>query len=515
MKIININKTAFIALLALIVGACNSDYLDTYPTDETSPTTVFENTKNVEMAVNGLAKIMVSQHLVTQGFSGEGTIKMYYGEYSGNNFRVNLPGWSPMINGQYFDNITSIYNYYPWHYYYMIITNANVIIDQVDEVEGPDKDKKYLKAQALAYRAYSYTMLAQLYGYRWDDSNNGMQPCLILRTSPDDAVSLPLSPLKDIYAAIYTDLDQALLLFDDSKYVRGANHQIDGSVAHAIYARAALARKDYTTAADQAGLARTKYRLMTNSEYLAGFANPNAEWIWSSYGASDEQLYFYSYQAMIAYNSSASAVRLYPKRMSKELYEQIPDTDLRKGLFLNPSGFDGQFVASTGLVTAGSDLDKATRANFPDLQSNAAVAAYMQFKIKANDMPGVGHLNHFRSAEMLLIEAEAKFFSGDQGTAATLLEELNRQSGRDPNYSCSLSGDLLFKELVKYRGIELWGEGFDWFDMKRWNLSIDRKKVVDGGNYPDLLAVKIEANADHKWTWKTPSKETDFNETLD
>lgn len=513
MKIKFLKYIALSAVLAL--GSCSKDYLDTYPTDETSPNSLFKTTEGVTMAVNGLAKLMVSQHLGSQGFNGEGTIKMYYGEYPGNNFRVNLPGWAKMIRQEMFLDVNSIYDYYPWHYYYMMITNANEIIDKVDGAEGKANTKKYLKAQALSYRAYAYTMLAQLYGYRWDETGNGEQKALILRLTKDDPANMPLSSLKDVYATIYSDLDNAIKLFDESGYKRSTNYEIDANVSKAIYARAALAKKDYTTAAQYAESAREGYDLMSVKEYNEGFSNPTKEWIWSSYGASDENLFFYSYHSMIAYNSSASAVRVYPKRMSRELYDQIPNTDIRKKLFLNPAGFEGTYTESSGEVkTSGNAMDLAARAAYPDLQPNAIVAAYMQFKINANDMPGVGNLNHFRSSEMYLIEAEAKFYLGDEGSASKLLEDLTAKSGRDVNYTCTKSGDELFKEIVKYRGIELWGEGFDWFDMKRWNLDIVRKSDKEGGNYPSSLSGVVPANATHKWTWFTPSREVDYNSEL-
>ncbi|MFX5374005.1 hypothetical protein ABTD20_18605, partial [Acinetobacter baumannii] len=95
----------------------------------------------------------------SQGFNGEGTIKMYYGNYPGADFYVNLTGWAPIINATYNQLSTSIYDYYPWYYYYKIIGNANTIIARVDNVEGLEADKKFLKAQALSYRAYCYMML--------------------------------------------------------------------------------------------------------------------------------------------------------------------------------------------------------------------------------------------------------------------------------------------------------------------------------------------------------------------
>src|SRR5690554_913656 len=125
---------------ALLLSACSSDFLETEPSDETGAATVFETTDNAKLAINGIARLMTNQHMGTQGFNGEGTIKMYYGNYPGNHFVVGLPGWSPIINGDYYDNVTSIYNYYPWYYYYKLIANANEIIHNIDGAEGPQEE---------------------------------------------------------------------------------------------------------------------------------------------------------------------------------------------------------------------------------------------------------------------------------------------------------------------------------------------------------------------------------------
>lgn len=507
-------KILVISLVSLsLLGACSKSYLDTKPTNSANPEIIFATTANVEAAINGICKLMTIQYLGTQGFNGEGTIKMYYGNYPGNDFFVNLPGWSNLINSNYNENTSSSYCYYPWYYYYNLVGNANKVICNVEQAEGDIKDIKYLKAQALTFRAYAFTMLAQLYGNRWSDSNDGATGAIVLRLD-ESTGSMPVSTLAQTYKQIYDDLDLAIKLYTESGRKRAPKEffRPDINVAYATYARAAITRQDYATAATMAANAHKGYPLMDNKAYVDGFSNPTSEWIWGSYGASDETLFFYSYHAYIAYNSSASAVRTYPKCISKELFNQIPATDIRKGLFLDPKSF--KYDAATGKADKDGKLEAAARTLFPDIYSTSTIYAYMQFKVKNNDQPGIGNLNHFRSSEMYLIEAEAKFFQNDEPGAIAALVALNKTSGRDPQYTCNKTGAELLKEIKKYRRLELWGEGFDWFDMKRWGDAIDRNDHTGGGNFITDLAVKIQPDAKNKWTWKIPLKESDYNDAI-
>jgi starch-binding outer membrane protein, SusD/RagB family len=507
-----IKHILFVTAIA-ILASCKKDYLETEPTDAVSTATVFASTKSAKLAVNGLAKMMTAQYLSSQGFNGEGTIKMYYGNYPGNHFSVNLSGFSNVINGTFTENTSTIYDYYPWYYYYKIIGNANAIILHVDAATGPETEKAFIKAQALTYRAYSFLMLTQLYGNRWDDSHGGSTPGLVLRLD-ESTGDMARSTLQETYNQIYADLDQAIALYKSSGLSRSTNFEMNANVAYAIYARTALTRKDYAIAESYAVKARSGYPLMNNTEYKAGFCNPNQEWIWSSYGASDETLFFYSYFAYIAYNSSASAVRSTPKCISRELYNKIPSTDIRRSLYLDPTGYT--YTTSTGNASSSTLLYKYAFTTRPLLNSGASVYAYMQFKVAANDVPGVGHLNHFRSAEMYLIEAEAKYYQNKPATEVqNLMVALNTTSGRDASYTCTKTGTALLDEVKLYRAIELWGEGFDWFDMKRWGDAINRKVYANGGNFITSLAVTIAPDANNKWTWKLPERETNFNTLAD
>jgi len=500
-----------VAVFLLGFTSCEESYLDTAPTSSASTTTVFSTTENAQTAVNGLAKLMTKQYLNWSGHNGEGTIKVQYGEFPSNDFSVNLPGWATVINMNYMENNTSGYDYYPWFYYYKIIGNANAIIANVDNSVGLDKDKKSIKAQALSFRAYSYFMLSQLYCQRWSDSNNGASDGLVLRID-ESTSSMPLSTLSEVYDQIYKDLDDAIKYFKESGYERDEDefYLPNINVAYSIYSRAALTREDWATAASMGEEAIKNYPLMSNDEYKAGFSNPTSEWIWGCYGGAEENLYYWSYQAWMAYNSNASMCRNYPKCISKELFEQIPNEDIRKSLFLDPTGYE--YDEDNGKYAKNSEMDAHARSLYKDLYSTSVIYAYMSFKIKANDLPGVGNLNIFRSGEMYLNIAEAYYHLDNPSEAQKYLVDLNIL--RNPSYTCTLTGDDLLAEIKKYRRFELWGEGFNWFDFKRWGDTIKRKSFAKGGNFVTDLAKTIAPSDAHNWVWVIPAKETDYNKLI-
>ena len=137
----------------------------------------------------------------------------------------------------------------------------------------------------------------------------------------------------------------------------------------------------------------------------------------------------------------------------------------------------------------------------------------MQFKIATEGQPGIGNLALFRSSEMLLIEAEANYFLNNIDDAQKNLIELNKTSS-DPEYNCVSTGVDLLNEIKFYREVELWGEGFNWFDLKRWGDSIVRRSYKDGGNFMTAVAVTIGPHEKNEWTWVIPKKETDYNKAI-
>lgn len=424
----------------------------------------------------------------------------------------------------------------PWYYYYTIIGNANTIIANIDDADGTEADKAFIKASALTFRAYAFEKLAHYYCWRWQDSNNGASQGLVLRLD-ESTGSIPYSTLAETYTQIYKDLDDAISLYTQSGKNREAAEvwMPNINVAHAVYARAALTKQDYTKALSEAKLARQNYPLMSNSDYQAGFCNPTGEWIFGCFGGSQENNWYWSYGVQFACNGYyASTQQTGAGAIGRELINRIPNNDARKALFLTEDKFPGYnfndgsaMDLSYGILGMGSEAvadqlweDAATYCQKMAVSGLEAPyqAGYMylggQLKFYVFDTPGVSYLPFIRSSEMVLIEAEASYFLHDEPAAQAALVDLNKTSGRNPEYTCTKTGDALWSEIMDYRELELWGEGFAWSDYKRWNRPVVRKGFADGGNAHISIAKTIPADGANKWTWDIPLAETDYNDAL-
>jgi len=539
-----INKLFAGSLLAgmMLVSSCAGDYLDTAPTDSTGATDAVGTTANAMKALNGIAKIMTTQHsYFGGGFAGENNIMIQYESYPSENYNYNYyaSGWSPIFNQEFHTRTNSIYDAYAWYYYYTIAGNANTILANIDNAEGTEAERNFVKASALTFRAYAFEKLIHYYCWRWQDSNNGASQGIVLRLD-ESTDGQGYATLAETYAQIYKDLDEAIMLFEQSGMDRNASQvwMPNINVAHAIYARAALTKQDYTKALTEAKLARQNYPLMSNAEYHAGFCNPTSEWIFGSFGSAQENNWYWSYGTQYAcngYYANAAGAANGAGSIGRELINRIPNNDARKALFLTEDKFPGYnfndgsaMDLGYGILGMGDDEKKADA-----LWEEAAAycqkmavsgleapyqAGYMylggQLKFYVFDTPGVSYLPFIRSSEMVLVEAEANYFLNDETAARAALVELNATSGRNPEYTCDKSGEALWNEIMDYRELELWGEGFAWSDYKRWNRDIVRHSFAEGGNAHISVAKTIPASGVNKWTWDVPLNETDYNDEL-
>ena len=540
-KYISNIMAGMVLVSATALTSCGADYLNTNPTESISADAAVATTENAYKALNGIAKSMSTQQYAwSQGCAGENRIIALYENYASQDYFYNYyaQGWAPIMNLEYSLRNNTSFDAYPWYYYYTLVGQANTIITRIDNATGDEAMKQFEKASALTFRAYSFEKLLHYYAPRWQDSNNGTAKGICLRLD-ESTGELAQASMAECYAQIYKDLDEAISLFEQSGKDRGTSEIwiANENVAHAVYARAALAKQDYQTALTHAPLARKGYALMSNADYYAGFCKPTSEWIFGSYGDAQENMWYWSYGTQYACNGYyANNTANGAGSIDIELTNQIPDNDARKGLFLTPDKFENfdlsdKTVAdntylSYGIMGFSNDAlrdevdayvknrhntSSASSMERPYKQGNYYVGGQTKFYVF--DTPGVGYLPFIRSSEMVLIEAEANYFLGNEAAAQAALVELNAKTGRDANYTCEKTGEELFDEIVNYRRLELWGEGFGFSDYKRWNKAISRKSLAQGGSASPAIAVTVKADNDN-WTWVIPQWESDYNDAF-
>lgn len=566
MKINNIFKG--LAVVALMAGmtSCSENYLSTSPETQLTTEDVVNSPEGKKAAVYGICKSMYSQYQSLydyRWFNGEAWFSMFYGEVMGQDYfsyfwtrsDQNVVSWNRMRN-----NVATA-TFVAWTYCYGLIAQANNIIDATPIGDVEDAESAFRLAQARTLRAHAYIRLLQVYGPRWADSENGEVKCIVLRKTaadPSGDVNAPLASMNDVLNFIYQDLDEALALYEMSGQRRFYDWEPDADIANGIYARAALLKNDWPTAQAKAKAARKNYDMSSAGEYLAGFAEPTSDWMWCNSPAS-AGMYFASYGASYACNGA------YPCRwqsigagsINYDLYRQMDEKDIRRQLFFTPDKVSDpanevNFWNTTYVTPASLDVNKwdqkgpgpialdlykmgATAYNrvgaakgWPYPYSNPAYGQYYtkgtvvpfgaQFKFWSVDYYGSSSFPFMRAAEMLLTEAEAACHNGDEATAKANLMELN--ANRIEGYAeTTATGAALLEEVKLNRRIELWGEGFNWFDYKRWNEPIVRKAWVAGdansNNIPAGQAGTYEVGRNNGWRWIIPRNETQYNTYID
>lgn len=338
----NIILKGFAAIAAIgLFPACSSDYLDVEPETNVTNAQVVATTEGAALAINGIANNMQTQYggMDYNNMNGESYVNNVFGEGLGqdyiNGLSCTMFTYEILCGGNPWTKDSYVLNYIIWKYCYGIISATNTILDGIDEAEGEEADRKFIKAQALTFRAHGYTKLMQYYAPRWKDSRNGEAVCAVYRVKggTEDA---PLCTENEVMDLIYSDLDTAIELYKESGISRANKWLPDLNVAYGIYARAALIKDDWQTAQNMAHEARQGYPVMDNDTYLAGFVDDNSSIIWTQ--AQDEaDIYYWSYGAHNAVNGGYTQNwGLGAGAIDYDLYKQMDENDIRRQQFLTP-----------------------------------------------------------------------------------------------------------------------------------------------------------------------------------
>jgi hypothetical protein len=486
-----------LSIFLLSVASCKKDYLETAPTDAVDNSAVFTTTNNADVALNGIIRYMFQRN-GAQNRPGVGGILLNM-EFLGEDLHISSANWFSS-EGSYLRHrsVTNSMLVYSYRQFYRMIGNANYIIDNIDQASGSDADKKRIKAEALTIRAYSHFFAVQMFGKRYDGSAkpNTQLGVPILTKSLDS--NKPRATVEEVYTQIVKDLDDAIALNVTTRFNQS---HVNLNVIKGLRARVALVMQDYPNAIkfSKEVIDSNTFPLMSTAAYQTGFNDVTqiSEMMWASMPIPDQADQFGSFFSQIAFDANTSFMRGNPKRINSALYDFIPANDVRKKMW-------------EPLPTA---------ANFPLPTTSFRRQPYMsrKFAIKVKGAPTLGDVPLMRSSEMFLILAEAYAKTpGQELLAKQTLLRLNIV--RNPSATISLNtGQAFIDELLMYRRVELWGEGFRFLDLKRLNLPLDRRNVpnLDATAIAALSGTSFVAAGDLVWQFLIPQDEIDANSSID
>lgn len=470
------SKIIYFVVLVLLVASCSEDYLETGPTNQVSEQIIFKTVEGTQTVLDGVLRDMRSNHSTYHDQFGVKSVDLT-SDLMGEDMVIEKFHW---FGADYrFENqgAKGTRSLYAWTLFYRMISNLNSIINHIDGAEASNEARRMqLKAQALTLRGWSYFQLIQLYQHTYAGHENAPGiPVYTESTSTGNS----RSTVSEVYEQITSDLDEAIQLFDESNLQRIHISHPDGNVAYGVRARVALVMREWEQAAQMAFAARDGYALMSAEQYSAGFDDyMEQNWIWGLEVNAEQSTTFASWVSHVDWSIMGySGYGLSRKSVSSKLYDLMTDGDVRKDLV------DTTFVKGS----------------------------YRPDKFSAGSGKGFNaDLVLMRPEEMLLIEAEAKARMGEDDQAAELLGRLRAQRMEDP-VSVDVTGEQLLEEILLERRIELWGEGFGLFDIKRLKKGIDR---TNSNHNPAVARTMTLAPESPLFNLEIPQQEIDSNPNI-
>lgn len=356
---------------------------------------------------------------------------------------------------------------FTWEFMYDLIDHVNTIIQEVPLSSLSEVEKTEFVAHARALRAYFYFQLAMEFQHCYDLDPTAAAPPIYTEPSTEPQ---GMSTLELMYAFILEDINYAIANLTEERLGKA---YVNVNVANGIKARVLMAMNqdwDQVETAANAAYGGNVAAVLNAAGYTGGFDDINdTEWLWGMNQSGDQTNFFYC--APHAFMDHYA--------------------DAYFGTYINSN-----FVAEFSATDVRNTFENAY---------GAPVGHYMEYISTKFTFAFSSDIPMMRTAEMILIEAEAKYHQGE-ADAHDLLYAL--QLDRDPSAvrSTNTGADLL-EEILLERRKELYGEiGVEWFDAKRLQRGITRD-----GNH--RIFVTLVPN-DNRFILKIPEDEINANPNI-
>lgn len=470
-------KIVYILLVNLLLAttfSCTSDFLnDPTPTDNADKDIIYGSVDGAMAYMSGIIRKTRGQYTSTD--SGNIGSLLFTRTVKGNDIIISN-NWFQWDYENENREPTYRRTQFTWQFPYEIINRFNVFIHEVKKSTNfSAEEKNYLLGQAYAYRAYFYFQLSLEFQHTYSYDKSLPAPPIYTDSEEDilNQEGKPMSTMEDLYKFIVTDLTNAVNI---SSTTRVDKSYFNKQASAAVLAQVYQVMGNWSEASKYAKIAYGSISTaLSAADYKNGFNNMSSvEWILASPQSEDQSAYYYTAPFAFIDHTTQSYKNAF---INEELVNKFSATDVRKMFSKNNS------------IAAVNPKD---------------FRIYTTTKFK---FTFASHVPLIRTAEMILIDAEANYRLGNETEAHNLLYAI--QHNRDANaVQSSNSGNALLEEILLERRKELYGEnGVEWFDAKRLRRGITRT-----GNHRAFVNLDPD---DKRFFLKIPQKEIDANVNID
>jgi hypothetical protein len=217
--------------MGTVLFSCKKSFLDEEPLSIYTPDNSLQTSAQFQQAINNV------YNGVRNIYMGNINLDTYFGLYYATDFAFNATDYDPAAKLNAY-KATMVPSYFIpqniWTAYYKIITNANLVIARVpNAAQLSDADKNSFLGQALFLRAWSYNILANLFGGVPIELNELSGPRYdYVRATRDE-----------VYQQSKKDLQQAIGLLKNINEV--SDGVVNKQIAQHILAEVLISLKDY------------------------------------------------------------------------------------------------------------------------------------------------------------------------------------------------------------------------------------------------------------------------------
>lgn len=462
-------KSLIIALI--LFGSSCDDFLELSPTDVLTDENALESLDDFRQALNGCYSGLAS------GAYYGGTFIVVADRMSDDLRRSSENLGEGVQMHSYTYNASTGEPSALWTQMYSVINRANIVINNIDNVEGSAGAKSSFKGQAMFIRALAHFDLVRYFSQPYDASPDGSHPGV-----PVMVESIISQPPRNTVAEVYNQVRKDLLESRELMVETGIGPtRATPLAATALLARVSLYAQDWESARQYAGevISSGSWTLATGDIYRN---------IWTSAELNNEVIFkltMLQNNAAIGQNywsQSNDIVSFNPTEDLIDVYD--PDDDIRLGAFIGirQPGDPDNVVAKYRGAPLNYPLDQKP------------------------PIDGLADIKILRLSEMYLIRAEANLELQDPTSARNDLNAVRvaRIAGFNPAVDGTESGVALENAIMTERRRELAFEGHRWHDLKRKGLAIQRGD--------DCTATQCELEAgDFHFTLPIPQSEFSGN----